>query len=74
MKFKKQYEQIPKNWIISKFHGLDNLFLQLAASNATQIMMQNVSEALSGEFTCEVTVANTFESVPRSGILYVYGK
>lgn len=37
-------------------------------------MMQNVTEALSGEFTCEVTIASTYESVFSNSTLYVYGK
>jgi hypothetical protein len=52
-----------------------HLFLQTAASNATQVVIKNVSFGLSGIFTCEVTAdSQTFSTASATAQMTVVGE
>ncbi|XKL69257.1 hypothetical protein PGB90_007026 [Kerria lacca] len=46
--------------------------VNVTSSNITQVTLTNVSELLSGEFTCEVTTYPSLTTISNSDFLYVY--
>jgi hypothetical protein len=51
-----------------------SLIFQIAASNATQVVIKNVSFGLSGNFTCEVTADQTFSTATAYAPMMVVGE
>lgn len=52
-----------------------SLSFQIAASNATQVVIKNVSFGLSGNFTCEVTADSTsFSTATAAAQMMVVGE
>lgn len=53
----------------------NSLSFQIAASNATQVVIKNVSFGLSGNFTCEVTADSTsFSTATAAAQMMVVGE
>jgi hypothetical protein len=54
---------------------LRNIYFQITASNATQVVIKNVSFGLSGNFTCEVTADSTsFSTATAAAQMMVVGE
>lgn len=55
--------------------NLISLFFKIPASNATQVVIKNVSFGLSGNFTCEVTAdSSSFSTATAAAQMMVVGK